>query len=576
MCGILYHYSQSGSFEGKVVDIVDIDAVIAKDLASDQSSSSVGTTFDSLIPKILARGSDYCNYLNGKHDNDQFGSFELFSSVLSLRPPLTEQPFIKDDRYIIQFNGELYNDEIDSNGIHSNDILFIYNKLIEYNDDLLKVIGEIHGEFAYCIFDKLRGKVYFGKDSLGKKSLCYTVGGGELIVSSCMPDDSEVKETFIECKNAIVYTYDLQSNEINMLPFNKSDKLPNGYIVSNFESTSQSNDLINILEKELTKSIKSRIETIFPINPSHSKFGVLFSGGIDCTLLTAIAASISSSSGTAIDLLNVSFSNPRTGLKPSETPDRKLALKSWINLQLAYPNVEFNLIECDIPYEEYLKHKPRVIKLIYPNDTEMDLSISIAFYFASRGIGNKVILNPNETNLDNFERIPYHSQCKVLLSGLGADELFGGYTRHERIFTPISNQLKRSLKNKPVVDFNEYDLKQLNIELTDELQLDLDNLHSRNLSRDDKVISTWSKELRYPFLDHDFIKFTTSSIPIDFKTRYIVETGEIIRKFALRQLAKTLKLDWIINEPKRAVQFGSKSAKMEIGTSKLKGTDKIT
>ena len=54
---------------------------------------------------------------------------------------------------------------------------------------------------------------------------------------------------------------------------------------------------------------------------------------------------------------------------------------------------------------------------MHPHDTEMDLSIGAALYFAARGIGT-------------HGNTPYVNPTRVLLSGLGADELFAGYTRH--------------------------------------------------------------------------------------------------------------------------------------------------
>jgi asparagine synthetase B (glutamine-hydrolysing) len=47
----------------------------------------------------------------------------------------------------------------------------------------------------------------------------------------------------------------------------------------------------------------------------------------------------------------------------------------------------------------------------------------MALWFAAGGKGSRIT-----TNMDHPEL--YNSQCPVLLSGLGADELFAGYTRH--------------------------------------------------------------------------------------------------------------------------------------------------
>jgi asparagine synthetase B (glutamine-hydrolysing) len=74
-----------------------------------------------------------------------------------------------------------------------------------------------------------------------------------------------------------------------------------------------------------------------------------------------------------------------------------------------------------------MAHRASVINLIHPHNTEMDLSIAYALYFAARGTGTAT------TSLDT-KPAPYTTPARVLLSGLGADELFGGYTRHATAF----------------------------------------------------------------------------------------------------------------------------------------------
>jgi len=53
-------------------------------------------------------------------------------------------------------------------------------------------------------------------------------------------------------------------------------------------------------------------------------------------------------------------------------------------------------------------------------------SLALALYFASRGQGQvrSVGVSPE----------PYHSQARVVLSGLGSDELLGGYGRHRTVY----------------------------------------------------------------------------------------------------------------------------------------------
>lgn len=76
----------------------------------------------------------------------------------------------------------------------------------------------------------------------------------------------------------------------------------------------------------------------------------------------------------------------------------------------------------------------------------------MAFWFASRGVG---YIKNEQGELD-----AYTSQAKVLLSGLGADEQLGGYSRHKDQFTAAGWE-----------------------GLIHELQLDLDRISTRNLGR---------------------------------------------------------------------------------------------
>lgn len=58
----------------------------------------------------------------------------------------------------------------------------------------------------------------------------------------------------------------------------------------------------------------------------------------------------------------------------------------------------------------------------------MTQSLALALYFASRGIG-QVRSSPDA------ESKQYTSTARVLLNGLGSDELLGGYGRHRSAFT---------------------------------------------------------------------------------------------------------------------------------------------
>ena len=114
---------------------------------------------------------------------------------------------------------------------------------------------------------------------------------------------------------------------------------------------------------------------------------VLFSGGVDCMLLSALihwvlkAEFSSPTAETAvIELLNVSF-----GDAPETSPDRISARIGVEELHRAFPERKFQLYLVDVPERE--THADRIRSLVSPSQTVMDLNISTALWFAASGVG---------------------------------------------------------------------------------------------------------------------------------------------------------------------------------------------
>jgi len=257
-----------------------------------------------------------------------------------------------------------------------------------------------------------------------------------------------------------------------------------------------------------------------------------------------------------ITLLNVAFENPRVHKPATDDtdnqavyelcPDRMTGRTSYAELQHVCSQRDWRFVAINIPYTETLDHRQKVIALMYPHNTEMDLSISYALYFAARGAGF-LCSKPAET-------YPYTTCARVLLSGLGADELFGGYQRHATAYN------RNGFPG-----------------LLDELELDVSRLGKRNLGRDDRVISYWGKEARFPYLDEHLLAWALDA-PVTDKCGFgelavndAAANGEADGseslepgKKVLRCLAWKLGMKGVAKERKRAVRVYERLARCSL------------
>ncbi|KAF7972688.1 hypothetical protein HWV62_17250 [Athelia sp. TMB] len=315
---------------------------------------------------------------------------------------------------------------------------------------------------------------------------------------------------------------------------------------------------------QLDRSVKLQVQNVphqLSVN-GQARVAVLFSGGIDCTIL-AFFASQNLPIEEPIDLLNVAFDNPRKvqAQSPSATkkkkkkppivqaqapsfnvPDRLTGLQEVEELRRLCPGRTWNFVEVNVPYEESQIARVTIERAMAPSNTVMDLSLAIALWFASRGVGT-VRSSPDGP------AEAYTSTARVLLNGLGSDELLGGYGRHRTAYTSGGWQA-----------------------LIDELQLELERIPSRNLGRDDRVISSHGKETRHPFLSLSVVTFL-AGLPVHLKVDPRLELG-VGDKILLRLAARKVGLLEASGRKKKAMQFGSHSARMEVdGKEKEKRGD---
>jgi len=212
----------------------------------------------------------------------------------------------------------------------------------------------------------------------------------------------------------------------------------------------------------------------------------LLSGGIDSTFIAFILKKL----GCDFICYNAYFDDPT--LKVPEDLDfaKKAADKLGLNLKL------LKLKSADV--EKYLNH---IVPLIEDSNV-VKVGVALTFYAACL-----------QAKKDG---------CKVIFSGLGSEEIFGGYQRH-----------KESLNiNKECVS-------------------GLLKMYERDNYRDDVITMNNNLELRLPFLDKKLVEYSLR-IPGKYK---IVEGMD---KMILRETASSIGLfKEVVERRKKAAQYGS-------------------
>ncbi|KAL4791302.1 asparagine synthase-domain-containing protein [Aspergillus venezuelensis] len=593
MCGIFFSLTAA---ENPVHLDGDLHYLLTK-RGPDEASYSIGVRGASL------------NLFNHEGDGRIWLSFA--STVLSMRgDDIVRQPLTDTGRTgsIFAWNGDAW--KIDGQAIpERNDTQIVFTHLLHaITQDYLSgdytgvpnaaqkvadAISKITGPFAFVFYDAVNFKLYFGRDCLGRRSLLWGLDdAGNFTL--CSLSDGSSPSNFQEVEADGIYMVEFQdapnvdlesllvagplrfdTKNITRIPWSH-EVLQSHHMISPIPPMNKAipegtpppltttSSVLSELEDRLRQSLALRIQNVREppgAGDSNVRIAVLFSGGLDCTLLARLSHEILDS-GETIDLLNVAFENPRVvaaAAKGGEQlssayegcPDRITGRAAFAELQRICPTRNWRFVAIDIPYLVTVTHRDTVKRLMRPHNTEMDLSIACALYFAARGQGTAV-----ESQRPDSKPYQYKPPARVLLSGLGADELFAGYARHGIAF---------SRNGFPG--------------LIDEIDLDVSRLGKRNLGRDNRVIAHWGREARFPFLDEDFVAWVVQT-PVWEKCGFGVpesppeDTGIDFEKKALRLLALKLGLEKVSREKKRAIQFGSRTAKMETG--KARGTDALS
>lgn len=287
-----------------------------------------------------------------------------------------KQPISSSDgRYIIVFNGEIYNykhlqEELLNGGYifkTNSDTEVLVNGYALWGERLLQ---KINGMYAFFIFDTKTGDFFAARDLFGVKPLYWAEG-----ISEDYYFASEIK--------ALAQLE--QINEVKLFP--PAHYMKNGNLVRYWQMPQAAEEYLNEevaaerVRELFERAIQKRVQTDLPI-------GVYMSGGIDSTAVLAMARKFHP------DVTAIIMGNDRS-------EDKEVALRyckeNGAKYFLVTPPKETEIVEKDIP---------RVVEVTESFEPNMIRPSALSRYLAH---------GAKEAGL------------KVILCGEGSDELFAGY-----------------------------------------------------------------------------------------------------------------------------------------------------
>ena len=432
-----------------IVAIYNKETKLDKDMRSKSLSMS---------KKVRHRGPDW----SGIYTSDNAILAHERLSIVDVKSG--KQPILSNNEEIIlAVNGEIYNHKL----IRS-DNKFEYKYKTESDCEVIiplydnlknDLLNHLNGIFAFFLYDKKNNSFLVGRDPIG-------------VIPLYMGEGSDGNKYFASEMKCLVGF----CNKIEEFPpghyMTDKDKVPVKYYKRNWmnyddvKNHSSTSDLRNSLEK----SVKSQMMSDVP-------FGVLLSGGLDSSIISSIVTKYSKNrieSGDKKEAWWPRIHSFAVGLENS--PDLIAARKVADHLKTVHHEIHFTIQEALDSLEDVIYYLETYDVTTVRASTPMYL---MARYIKSMGI-------------------------KMVLSGEGADEIFGGYLYFHK--APSSKE------------FHEETLRKIN------------KLHLYDCLRANKSLAAWGVEGRVPFLDIDFLDY---SMNIDPSHKMI--TNEKIEKNILRE-----------------------------------------
>ena len=415
-----------------------------------------------MAQKVRHRGPDW----SGIYSSDN--AILAHERLAIVDPTSGKQPIISEDGLkVIAVNGEIYNHKNLKNRFAAN-----YNFRTEsdcevilalYEKKGINFLNDLNGIFAFALYDSSNDKYLIARDHMGIIPLYMGWDKDDIFYIS-----SELKSLEGVCDKIELFPpgHYLESSSMNLVKWYDPEWV-------SYEHVKDSETSIKAIHDSLSAAVKRQLMSDVP-------YGVLLSGGLDSSITSALAKKFASKrieSNDKQDAWYPQLHSFSVGLK--DAPDLKAARIVADHIGTIHHEINFTVQEGIDAIRDVIYHLET-----YDITT---IRASTPMYLIARAIKSLGI--------------------KMVLSGEGADELFGGYLYFHK--APNAKEFHEETVRK------------------------LDKLHQYDCLRANKSLAAWGIEGRVPFLDKEFIDVAMNINPED----KMIKNGRI-EKWVLREAFK--------------------------------------
>ena len=415
-----------------------------------------------MAQKVRHRGPDW----SGIYSSDN--AILAHERLAIVDPTSGKQPIISEDGLkVIAVNGEIYNHKnlknrfaADYNFRTESDCEVI---LALYEKKGINFLNDLNGIFAFALYDSSNDKYLIARDHMGIIPLYMGWDKDDIFYIS-----SELKSLEGVCDKIELFPpgHYLESSSMNLVKWYDPEWV-------SYEHVKDSDTSIKAIHDSLSAAVKRQLMSDVP-------YGVLLSGGLDSSITSALAKKFASKrieSNDKQDAWYPQLHSFSVGLK--DAPDLKAARIVADHIGTIHHEINFTVQEGIDAIRDVIYHLET-----YDITT---IRASTPMYLIARAIKSLGI--------------------KMVLSGEGADELFGGYLYFHK--APNAKEFHEETVRK------------------------LDKLHQYDCLRANKSLAAWGIEGRVPFLDKEFIDVAMNINPED----KMIKNGRI-EKWVLREAFK--------------------------------------